>query len=140
MVKNSLCVFFILSAYTENTRKVLKRLWRMRGKYLSVFEEYTENIYAYMENKANYGYLRYTKSSPNTRKKFKCIRRMRGKNLCVHGEDTKRILAYSPNTPKDIKVCISQLIIIQILKFLGFFLSKLYVMDEAKNHLTLLSL
>ena len=41
---------------------------------------------------------------------------MRGKNLCVHGEDAKRILAYSPNTPKDIKVCISRLIIIQILK------------------------
>jgi hypothetical protein len=43
---------------------------------------------------------------------FKCIRRMRGKNLCIRGEDGKRILAYSPNTPKDIKVCISRLIII----------------------------
>ncbi len=37
-----------------------------------------------------------------------------GKNLCVHGDDAKRLLAYSPNTPRDIKVCISLLIIIQI--------------------------
>ncbi len=82
-----------------------------------------------MENMANYGYLRYTKSSPITRKVFKCIRRMRGKNLCVHGEDAERILAYSPNTPKDIKVSISQLIIIQIKNLFGFFLSKLYGVD-----------
>jgi hypothetical protein len=58
---------------------------------------------------------------------------MRGKNLCVHGEDAKRIWAYSPNTPKDIKVYISRLIIIQILNFFGFFLSKLYGMDKAKK-------
>ena len=69
-----------------------------------------------IENMSNQGYLRYTKSSLNMQKVFKRIRRIRGKNLCVHGEDAKRILAYSPNTPKDIKVCISRLIIIQILK------------------------
>jgi hypothetical protein len=80
----------------------------MRGKYLSVFGDYAESIYAYMETIANLGYLRYTKSSQNIRKVFKRIRRIRGKNLCVHGEDTKRLLAYSPNTPKDIKVCLSQ--------------------------------
>ena len=53
MVKNSLCVFFILSAYTENMRKVFKHLWRLenarkvserirriRGKYLSVYGEH----------------------------------------------------------------------------------------------------
>ncbi len=78
----------------------------MRRKYLSVFGEYAESICAYMENMANWGYLRYTKSSPTTRKVFKHIRRMRGKNLCVDGEDAKRLSAYSPNTPKDIKVCI----------------------------------
>jgi hypothetical protein len=60
-----------------------------------------------MENMANWGYLRYTKSSPNMRKVFKRIRRIRGKNLCVLGEDAKRLLAYSPNTPRDIKVRIS---------------------------------
>jgi hypothetical protein len=43
---------------------------------------------------------------------------MSGKNLCVHGEDAKRLLAYSPNIPRDIKVYISQKIIIQILKIL----------------------
>jgi hypothetical protein len=37
---------------------------------------------------------------------------IRGKNLCVQ-EDAKRLLAYLENTPRDIKVCISQLIIIQ---------------------------
>jgi hypothetical protein len=81
-------------------------------KYLSVFGDYAESIYAYMEKMANWGYLRYTNSSPNTRKVFKRIRRIRGKNLCVHGEDAKRLLAYSPNTPKDINVCLSRLIII----------------------------
>ncbi len=86
----------------------------MRGKYLSAFGDYAESIYAYMENMAIWGYLRYTKSSPNARKVFKRIWRMRGKNLCVHGEDAKRLLAYSPYTPRDIKVCISPLIIIQI--------------------------
>jgi hypothetical protein len=101
----------------------------MRGKYLSVFGEYAESIYAYMENMANWGHLRYKKSSPNTRKVFKRIRRICGKNLCVHGEDAKRLLAYFPNTPKDIKVCISRLIIIQIFNFFGFFLSTLYGMD-----------
>ncbi len=35
--KITFCVFFILSVYIENTRKVLKCLWRMRGKYLSIF-------------------------------------------------------------------------------------------------------
>jgi hypothetical protein len=43
----------------------------MRGKYLSVFGDYTESIYAYMEKMANWGYLRCTKSSPDTRKVFK---------------------------------------------------------------------
>ncbi len=78
---------------------------------------------------AKWGYLRYTKSSPNKRKVFKRIQRIRGKNLCVHGEDKKRLLTYSPNTPKDIKVCLSQLIIIQILNFFRFFLSTLYGME-----------
>ena len=61
-----------------------------------------------MENMSNQGYLRNTKSSPYAQKVFKGFRRMRGKDLCVHGEDTKRLLAYSPNTPRDIKVRISQ--------------------------------
>jgi hypothetical protein len=73
----------------------------MSGKYLSVLGEYAESIYAYMENMANWGYLRYTKSSPNTRKVFKRIRIIHGKNLCVHGEDAYRLFAYSPYTPKD---------------------------------------
>ena len=74
---------------------------------------------------SNHGYLRYTKLSPNARKVFKRIRRMHGKNLCVHGEDAKRLLAYSHNTPRDIKVLISQLIMIQIKKNFMFFLSTL---------------
>jgi hypothetical protein len=58
---------------------------------------------------------------------------MRRKNLCVHGEDAKRLLAYSPNMPKDIKACIYSLIIIQILKNFGFFLSTLYGIDCQKT-------
>ena len=127
--KISFCVFFTLSAYTDNTRKVFKYLWRMRGKYLSVLGDYVESIYAYMEKMKNWGYLRYTKSSPNTRKVFKRIRRIRRKNLCVHGEDAKRLLTYSPNTPKDIKVYLSRLIIIRMLNSFKFFLSTLYGMD-----------
>jgi hypothetical protein len=110
--KISFCAFFILSAHSENTGKVFKRLLGMRGKYLSAFGDYAESVLAYMENMAIWGYLRYTKSSPNVRKVFKRIRRISGKNLCVHGEDAKRPLANSPNTPRDIKVCISPLIII----------------------------
>jgi hypothetical protein len=53
----------------------------MRGKYLSVFGDYAESFYAYMEKMANWGYLRYTKSSPSTRKVSKRIRRIRGKNF-----------------------------------------------------------
>ncbi len=43
----------------------------------------------------------------------------------IHGQDTKRLLACSPNTPRDIEVCISQLIIILLmLKFFRFFPNK----------------
>ncbi len=40
----SLCVFFILSASTENMRKVFKRLRRMHRKYLSNYRECSESI------------------------------------------------------------------------------------------------
>ncbi len=86
----------------ESARKVSKRIWIIRGKYLR-----------YMKNMENCYYLRYTKSSPITRKVFKRIRRVRGKNLCVHEEDA--------NTPKDIKVCISRLIIMEFKNFLDSF-------------------
>ncbi len=105
----------------ENAWKVSKRIRRIRGKYLSVYGE-------------------HDKSSPNTRKVFKHIRRMRGKNLCIIGEDAKRILAYSPYTPKDIKVCISWLIIIQLKKILDSFYLNYMGWIKPKNHLTLLSL
>ncbi len=84
-----------------------------------------------MENMANWGYLRYRKSSPNTRKVFKRIRRIRGKNLCVHREDANRLLAYSPNTPKRHKsVYIS---VNNNTNFFWFFLSTLCGMDQAKK-------
>ncbi len=89
-----------------------------------------------MEKMANWGYLRSTKSFLNALKVFKRILRMSGKNLCVHGEDAKILLTYSPNTPKDIKVCLSRLIIKRILNFFRFFLSTLYgmdLMDQAKK-------
>jgi hypothetical protein len=79
------------------------RIRRLRRKYLSVYGEY-----------GNLGLFAVHKSSPNARKVFKRIWRIRGKNLCVHREDANRLLAYSPYTPRDIKECISPLIIIQI--------------------------
>ncbi len=105
----------------------------MRGKYLSTYGEFAESSSAYIEKMSNQGYLQYTKLSQNARKVFKRIRRMHGKNLCVHGEDAKILLAYSHNTPRDIKVRISQLIITRIYKNLMFFLSTLDGMDEAKK-------
>jgi len=90
----------------ENAGKVSKRIQRICGRYLSLNGEY-----------GKLGYLQYTKSSSNMRKVFKRIRRTPGKNLSVQGEEAKRLLAYSPNTPRDIKVCISPLIIIRILIF-----------------------
>ncbi len=82
-----------------------------------------------MENMANLGLFAVAKIVPTTWKVFKRIRRMRGKNLCACGKDSKRLLAYSPNTPKDIKVCIYWLIIIRMKIFFGFFLSTLYGTD-----------
>ncbi len=134
-VKNYLCVFFILSPYTENTRKGFKHLRRLRRKYLSIFGEYAENIYAQMENMANQCYLRYTKSSPYARKVFKHIRGIRGKDLCVHGDDAKRLLAYSPNTPrrhKSVYISVNN----TNLNFLKQYTGQI----KPKNHLTLLSL
>jgi hypothetical protein len=89
---------------------------------------------------SNQGYLRYTKLSLNARKAFKRIRRMHRKNLCGHGEDTKRLLAYSHTTPRDIKVRITQLIIIRIERNCMFFPSTLDGMDLAKkpSHATVL--
>ncbi len=101
----------------------------MRGKYLSVFRDFAESIYAYMEKMAIGVICGNSKSSPNTQKVFKSIRRIRGKNLCLHGEDAKRLLTYSPYTPKDIEVYISRLIIIQMLNSFIFFLSTLYGID-----------
>jgi hypothetical protein len=80
-------IFFILSAYSENTRNVFKRLQRMRGKYLRVYGKYDE--------------CRVVCGTQN------CLR-IRGKNLCVHGEDAERFLACSPNKPRAIIVRISQ--------------------------------
>ncbi len=45
--------------------------------------------------------------------KFKRTHIIRRKNLCIHGEDEKRLLAYSPNTPRETKLSISRLIMVQ---------------------------
>jgi hypothetical protein len=78
---------------------------------------------------ANVGLFAVLKIVSECSENFNRIRRIRGKNLCVYGEHAKSFSAYALTTPKDIKVCISQLIKIQILKFLRFFLSTLYGMD-----------
>ncbi len=124
-----------LSAYSSS----FLRTRRIHGKYLSTYGECAESIWAYLENTLKVfkrtwriwqiGVNCGTQNRFHTPKVFKRIRRIRGKNLCVHGKDAKRLLAYSPNTPKDIKVCISQLIIIRMLKFFWMFLSTLYGMD-----------
>ncbi len=69
-------------------------------------------------------------------KVFKGIQRIRVKNLCLQGDDKKRLLANYPNTPRDIKVCISQLIIIRILKFSDSLYLHYMGWVKPKNHLT----
>jgi hypothetical protein len=101
----------------------------MRGKYLSVFGKCAESIEAYMENTANTGLFALLKIVSECAEGFNRIRRIRKKNLCVYGEHAKSLSADSLTTPRYIKVCISQLIIIRILKFLRFFLSTLSGMD-----------
>ncbi len=85
--------------------KYLRTYGRIRGKKLSLYREYVKSglfavhkiISQYAESIEPY--------SENMRKES---------TVCVHGEDAKKLLAYSHNTPRDIKVHISQLIIIQI--------------------------
>ncbi len=130
-VKISFCVFFILSAYTENTRKVFKHLWRMCGKYLSVFGDYTK-VFKRIWRKWHIGVICGTQNHLRICGKYlnvfgECAERI---YVYVHGEDAKRLLTYSPNTPKDIKVCLSWLIIIRILIFLDSFY--LHYMERIK--------
>jgi len=77
---------------------------------LCVFEEHREISEAYMENTANLELFAVHK---------------------IFSEYAERIYAYIEKTSRDTKLCtdISQLIIIQILNFFGFFLSSLYGMD-----------
>jgi hypothetical protein len=86
-----------------NARKVSKRIRTLRRKYLSVDGEYG-NLGLFAAHKIVSECAESIEThSENTRKEF-----------IVPKEDAKRLLAYSPNTPRDIKVCISPLIIIQI--------------------------
>jgi hypothetical protein len=45
-------------------------------------------------------------------KVFQRNRRIRRENLSLHEEDAKRLLAYAPNTPRDVKLSISPLIMV----------------------------
>jgi|LakMenEpi03Aug12_release.lakeMendotaPanAssembly.Ray.scaffolds.fasta_scaffold1108978_1 hypothetical protein len=85
----------------KHAGKVSMRIRRMRGKY--------------MENTANAGLFAVLKIVSEYAESFNRIRRIRRKNLYVYGEYSKSLSAYSLTTPRDIKVCISQLIVIQIL-------------------------
>ena len=66
-----------------------KNRLRMRGKYLNVFGECAESIYAQMGTFSNQGYLRY-----------KNRLRMRGKYLNGFGECAERIYASMEKTQK----------------------------------------
>jgi len=58
----------------------------------------------------------------------------------IFSEYAERIYAYIEKTPRDIKLCISQLITIQMLKFLDYFFLHYMGWIKPNNHLTLLSL
>jgi hypothetical protein len=104
------------------------RIRKICVKYLGAYEECGESIYAYMENTANVGLFAVLKIVSEYAESFNRIRRIRRKNLYVYGKYRKSLSAYSLTTPRDIKVCISQLIITKILTFFRFFLSTLYGM------------
>jgi hypothetical protein len=86
----------------------MRKLYGEHGK-LGLFSEH-KIVSEYAESIQTY--------SENTRKEsMRTWRR--------HKETLGPVLAYSPDMPKDKKVCISRLIIIKILNFLGIFLSTL---------------
>jgi hypothetical protein len=68
------------------------------------------------------------------------IRRKDGMLHKIVSEYAKRIYAYLEKTPRDTKLCISQLIIIRILNFLDSFYLQYMGWINPNNHLTLLSL
>jgi hypothetical protein len=124
-----------LSAYSY----FFLRIRRICIKYLGAYEACRESIYAYSENAQKVfkiwriqqmqGCLRYSKSSLNTRKVLTVFGEY-AERIYMYMEYTqkKNLSTYSLTTPRDIKVCISQLITIQFLKFFRFFLSTLYGM------------
>ncbi len=76
----------------ENARKVSKHIRRIRGKYFSVYGE---------NGKLGLFAVHKIISESNSRKV-----------LNVFGEYAERIYAYMEKTQRDIKVCLSRLIII----------------------------
>jgi hypothetical protein len=107
-VKISFCVSFILSVYSENTRKVFKRLWRkwqigvicgtqnhlrIRGKYLNVFGEYAEIIFAYMEKMILSIYIIWDGLSQQTISRYCPFKQVRDFLLAVRTSRTKTFSA-----------------------------------------------
>ncbi len=99
-----------------------------------------ESIKAYMENTVNVGLFAVHKIVSEYAETFNRVRKIRGKNLCAYGEHAKSLSAYSLTMPRVIKVCISQLILMRISKFLDSFYLHCMGWIKPKNHLTLLSL
>jgi hypothetical protein len=97
------------------------RIWRICGKYLSVFGECAESIKAYMENTVNVGLFAVHKIVSEYVESFNRIRRICRKNLCVYGENAKSLSAYFLTMTRDIKVRISKLFIKRIQFFLDTF-------------------
>jgi len=70
-----ICVFFLLSAYSEKTEKEFHRSWRKRRKKMSVVGENGKRISAY---------------SAKTAKEFHRCRRIRQKNFTVVGDNGEK--------------------------------------------------
>ncbi len=86
----------------ENELKVSKHIRRIRRKCLSVFGEFRVFCRTHVEHKTDSA----NENDLHILEEYE-------KNLCEHGEDTKRLFSYYPNTPRNIKMIISWLIMFQ---------------------------
>jgi hypothetical protein len=88
----------------DNALKVAKRIRRIRGKCLTVYGEYEK-----------FSIVNSTQNRLQVRGKYLNVFGEYAERIYayVHGEDAKRLLSYSPNTPRDTKLSISQLTMVQ---------------------------
>ncbi len=91
-------------------RKVFKRPWRMRGKYLSVFGEYPKKYLSLYGERSKFRVVFETKIVPKYAESILTYSEIRRKeSMRTWRWRKEKLLVYSPNTPIDTKLSISWL-------------------------------